>query len=90
MYAIKLINRKNGTEKIIEKIDSLTEAWNKMIRWNSKNCIGFNGKGYGYGKELGMRGVMYYVDGTDGDVCDVTNLEYTEFVMDYTKENNIK
>ena len=90
MYAIKEIQRKDGTEKVIDKVNSLSEAWNKMITLNSERCKGFNGRGYGYGKEDGMRGVMYYVDGSVGVVYDVTNMEYKDFVMDYTKENNIK
>ena len=89
MWALKEINRKNGEEKVIKTIEGMVNAWNEMITLNSKHCVGFNGKGYGYGKELGMRGVMYYVDGTDGVVYDVTNLEYTDYVMDYTKENNL-
>jgi hypothetical protein len=89
MYAIKEISRRTGKEKIIDQMENLSEAWTKMIQLNSK-CEGFNGKGYGYGKEQGMRGVMFYVDGTDGVIYDVTNLDYTDFVMDYTKEKNLR
>ena len=89
MYAIKEIDRQTGREKIVDTKESLTDAYNIMIELNSKKCEGFNGKGYGYGKELGMRGVMYYVDGKPGVVYDVTNLDYTDYVMDYTKLNNI-
>ena len=89
-WALKEINRKNGEEKVIEVIEDKAAAWNKMISLNSERCVGFNGKGYGYGKELGMRGVMYYVDGSDGVVYDLTNLDYKDFVMDYTKENNLQ
>ncbi len=88
-YALKMIERKNGNEMIIETFDSLSEAWGTMIEMNSRLCEGFNGKGYNYGKEFGMKGVMYYVDGSEGFVYDITNLDYEEFVMDYTRMNNL-
>lgn len=89
MYAVIEINRATGESKEIEKYEKSCDVWNRMIESNAEKCRGFNGKGYGYGKELGMRGVMYYVDGTDGVVYDAINLN-SEYRIDYTKENNIK
>ena len=37
-----------------------------------------------------MRGVMYYIDGEPGIVYEITNLDYTDYTIDYTKENNIR
>ena len=89
MWALKEISRKDGTEKTIKTTTEMSDAWGEMIRLNAEKCDGFSGKGYGYGKKQGMRGVMYYVDGSEGVVYDITNLDYTDFVMDYTKENNL-
>ena len=89
MYNVIEISRATGESKVIEEYEELWDVWNRVIELNSKKCEGFNGKGYGYGKALGMRGVMYYVDGTDGVVYDADNLN-EKFHMDYTKENNIK
>lgn len=90
MWALKEIDRSTGKEQIVKIIENKMEAWNEMITLNGEKCDDFNGRGYGYGKEQGMRGMMYYVDGQPGTVYDITNLDYTDFVMDYTKENNIK
>lgn len=90
MFALKRIDRQTGNEEIIKTIESMSNAWNEMIALNSKECEGFNEKGYGYRKELGMRGVMYYIDGEPGIVYDITNLDYTDYIIDYTKENNIR
>lgn len=86
MYAVKLINRHNGIEKTFKTMEKPEEAWEFMMTWNNRHCMGF--KGYDYGK--GMRRVMYYVDGSAGAVCDIMDMDDPESAMDYTIENNIR
>lgn len=81
---IKLINRKNGLEKVFKEMED-NAAWDFMNEWNTKHCDGFAEKGYNFGSEQGMKGVMFFVDGSLGAVCDVASSG-----IDYTRQNNIK
>lgn len=75
---VRLINRSNGISKVFKILSNYKDAFEFMMQWNNKHCIDF--KGYEYG---GMKGVMYYIDGSARAVCDISDI-------DYIQNNNIK